>query len=178
MQLINKGVYPFQSSSFIPPKSTPMGIKCKSSNRSQPSDWSTKLFYGVRACLKIAKGASAGNFGFGQGGEGGASPQRAVTTEPTLDKDKKPAARRVFAEKAVWLRYSSVEDPPRVFSFVASRQSAFSQKTAPFGILRQALRSRLRVHAKPCLPPSNPDFTRFSAAGDKPHRIRARRDAA
>ena len=94
----------------------------------------------LRACLKIAKGAVAGNFGFGQGGEGGASPQRAVTTEPTLDKDKKPAARRVFAEKAVWLRYSSVEDPPRVFSFVASRQPAFSQKTAPFGILRQALR--------------------------------------
>jgi len=62
----------------------------------------------VRACLKIAKGAAAGNFGFGQGGEGGASPQRAVTTEPTLDKDKRPAARRVFAEKAVWLRYSSV----------------------------------------------------------------------
>jgi len=74
----------------------------------------TRLFFcstPLSACLKIAKGAAAGDFGFGQGGEGAsarapASPERAITTEPTPDKGKRPAARRVFAEKAVWLRYT------------------------------------------------------------------------
>jgi hypothetical protein len=54
----------------------------------------------LRACLKIAKGAAAGDFGFGQGGEGGASPQRAVTTEPTLDKDKIPSRPEGFWGKS------------------------------------------------------------------------------
>jgi len=49
----------------------------------------------VRACLKIMKGAAARDFGRGQGGEAGTSPQRAVTAEPTLAADKRPAARRV-----------------------------------------------------------------------------------
>ena len=120
---------------------------------------SNRAFF-FRACLTIARGAAARDFGFGQGGEGGASPQQAVTTEPTPAKAKRPAARRVFAEKAVWLRCSSVEDPPRVWtsqalrvrfpklsgalsrtavSFVAPRHPAFSAKTAPLGIFRQAL---------------------------------------
>jgi len=94
----------------------------------------------IRACLKITRGAAVRDFGFGQGGEGGASPQRAVTTEPTPAKDKRPTARRVFAEKAVWLRCSSVEDPRRVFSIVAPRHPAFCAKTALLGIFRQALR--------------------------------------
>ena len=47
---------------------------------------------------------------------GGASPKRAVTTEPTLAKAKRPAARRVFAQQAVWLRCSSVEDPQKGYS--------------------------------------------------------------
>jgi len=46
----------------------------------------------LRACLKIARGAAAEDFGFGQGGEDGASPQGAGPTEPTPDKDKRPAA--------------------------------------------------------------------------------------
>ena len=70
----------------------------------------------LRACLKITRGAAARDFGFGQGGEGGASPQRAVTTEPTPAKDKRPTARRVFAQKTVWLRCSSVEDPQGVLA--------------------------------------------------------------
>jgi len=93
----------------------------------------------MRACLKILKGAAARDFGCGQGGEAGASPQRAVRTEPTQAKDKRPAARRVFGEKAVWLPCSSVEDPPGIFSFVAPRHPAFSPKTALFIIFRQAL---------------------------------------
>src|SRR6185295_18863513 len=106
----------------------------------------------LRGCLKIARDPAARDFGFGQGGEGGASPQRAVTTESTPAKDKRPAARRVFAQKAVWLRCSSVEDPRGVWasqalqvrfpklrgalsrtavSFFAPRHPAFSTKTAP-----------------------------------------------
>src|SRR5579859_6628236 len=54
----------------------------------------------LRACLKIAWGAAARDFGCGQGGEVGASPQRAVTTEPTPATGKRPAARRVFEGKA------------------------------------------------------------------------------
>ncbi len=66
----------------------------------------------LRACLKITWSPAARDFGCGQGGEvraglaNGASPQRVVTAEPTQATDKRPAARRVFAEKAAWLRYS------------------------------------------------------------------------
>src|SRR5204863_8432915 len=96
----------------------------------------------LSACLIITRGAAARDFGFGQGGEGGASPKWAVPTEPTLAKDKRTAARRVFAQKDVWLRCSSVKDPQGVFSFAAPRQPTFCTKTAPLGILRQALRPR------------------------------------
>src|SRR5436190_9623214 len=64
----------------------------------------------LRACLKIAWGPAARDFGGGQGGETGASPQRAVTVEPTPAAAKRSAARRVLAEKAGWLRCSSVTD--------------------------------------------------------------------
>ena len=93
----------------------------------------------LRACRKIARDAAARDFGWGQDGAGGASPQRAVTLVTTKPQAKRPAARRVFAERAAWLRCSSVEDPPGVFSFVAPRHPAFSAKTAPLGIFRQAL---------------------------------------
>ena len=92
-----------------------------------------------RACLETTRGAAARDFGCGQGGEFRASPQRAVRNEPTPATDKRPAARRVFAEKAVWLRCSSVEDPPGIFSFVAPRHPAFSPKTAPLAVSKQAL---------------------------------------
>jgi len=92
-----------------------------------------------RACFKIAWGPAARDFGCGQGGEAGASPKRAVTGEPTRATAKRTAARRVFAEKAVWLRCSSVTDPSWVCSLVAPRHSAFSAKTGPHGILKQAL---------------------------------------
>src|SRR5207245_2392365 len=96
---------------------------------------------GLRACLETTRGAAARDFGCGQGGEFRASPQRAVRNEPTPATDKRPAARRVFGEKAVWLRCSSVEDPPGIFSFVAPRHPAFSPKTAPLVVSKQALRA-------------------------------------
>ena len=65
----------------------------------------------LRACLKIGSGAAARDFGFGRGGAGGASPQRAVTLATTKSKAKRPAALRVFVAKAGWLRCSSVKDP-------------------------------------------------------------------
>ncbi len=93
----------------------------------------------LRACFKIAWGPAASDFGCGQGGEAGASPQRAVTAESTQAADKRPAARRVFGEKADWLRCSSVADRWRISSLVAPRHPAFSAKTGPHGILKQAL---------------------------------------
>jgi len=93
----------------------------------------------LRACPKIARGPAARDFGCGQGGEVRASPTRAVRTEPTQATDKRPAARRVFAPKAAWLRCSSVEDPGRIFSFVAPRHPAFGAKTGPRGIFGHAL---------------------------------------
>ena len=86
----------------------------------------------LRACFKIEKGPAARDFGCGQGGEAGASPQRAVTVEPTPAAGKRPAARRVFSEKADGLRCSSVTDRWRVCSLVAPRPAAFSEKTGPF----------------------------------------------
>src|SRR6266508_3155073 len=98
-----------------------------------------------RACLKITWGPAARDFGCSQGGEVGAAPQRAVTAELTLAAGKRPAARRVFAEKAVWLRCSSVTAPLRGCSLVAPRHPAFSTKTGPHVIFRQALSSTLSI---------------------------------
>jgi hypothetical protein len=93
----------------------------------------------LRACLTIRRGPAARDFGGGQGGKFRASPKRAVRNQPTPDTGKRPAARRVFVQKAVWLRCSSVEDPRGIFSFVAPCHPAFCPKTEPFGIFRQAL---------------------------------------
>ena len=45
----------------------------------QPTDTVAGML--LRACLKIARGAAARDFGWGQGGEAGASPQWAVMAE-------------------------------------------------------------------------------------------------
>ena len=99
----------------------------------------------LRASLKIAWGRAERDFVMCQGGEGpcrtghGASPQRAVRAEPTQAGGKKSDALRVFAGKAGWLRGSSVEDPPGIFSFVAPCHPTFPTKTGPHEIFRQAL---------------------------------------
>lgn len=93
-----------------------------------------------RACFKIGRGPAARDFGRGRGGEVRASPQRAVRTEPTKVTAKRTAARRVFAQKALWLRCSSLTDRWRVCSLVSPRQRAFCAKTGPRRILKQALK--------------------------------------
>ncbi len=104
----------------------------------------------LRACFKIGRGPAARDIGRGRGGEVRASPQWAVRTEPTKPPGKRATALRVFAEKADCLRCFSVPDRWRVCSFVAPRQPAFSAKTGPRRILKQALRLR---------------HTRFAGAG-------------
>src|SRR6266849_9399902 len=94
---------------------------------------------GSRACFKISRRPAARDFGRDLGGEFRASPQRAVRNEPTPATGKRPAARRVFGQKAAWLRCSSVTDPWRVCSLVAPRHPAFCPKTGPLRILKQAL---------------------------------------
>ncbi len=93
----------------------------------------------LRACFKIAWGPAARDFGCGQGGEAGASPQRAVTAELTQAADKRPAAGGF--SYADYVCCSSVADRWRICSLVAPRHPAFSPKTGPHGILKQALTS-------------------------------------
>src|SRR5215469_11968757 len=98
----------------------------------------------------MKSGPAAADFGRGQGGELRASPKRAVSNEPTPATGKRRAARRVFAQKAAWLRCSSLTDPPGICSLVAplvapkhregGRHPAFCTKTGPLLILIQALR--------------------------------------
>jgi len=102
----------------------------------------------LRACLKIARAPAARNSGRSKDGEAKASPQRIVTVDQTPTEVERPAARRVFAQKAVWLRCSSVEDPPGIFSFVAPRHPAFCPKTGAPGIFRKAPRHWRRTMKK------------------------------
>lgn len=112
----------------------------------------------ARACLKIARGAAAWDYGRGLGGKAGASPQRAVTAEPTRVTGKRPAARRVFAPSTVWFRCSSVTGHWQPCSFVAPRHPVLRAKTAPLGIFRQALQSPASPTrpAAPCAPACAP----------------------
>ena len=111
----------------------------------------------------MKSGPAAADFGRGQGGELRASPKRAVSNEPTPATGKRRAARRVFAQTAVWLRCSSLTDPAGIRSLIAPscravtsrRRShpAFCTKTGPLFILMQALwMSRARARAR------RPDF--------------------
>ena len=86
----------------------------------------------VRACFKIAWGPAARDFGRGRGGEARASPQRAVRAEPTKAPAKRPAARRVLEQKAVWLRCSLGHSPLRGCSLGrASPSSLFLENRIP-----------------------------------------------
>ena len=87
----------------------------------------------------MKSGPAAADIGRGQGGELRASPQRAVSNEPTLATGKRRAARRVFAQKAVWLRCSSLTDPPGICSLLAPRNPAFCAKTGSVLIFKRAL---------------------------------------
>jgi len=80
--------------------------------------------------LEIPKGAAARDFGWSQGGEAGASPQRAVMVEPTLAPAKRTAARRVFDSSLCCF----LDQRPHFF-LIASLA-----KTAAFEIFKQALK--------------------------------------
>ena len=103
-----------------------------------------------RACLRTPRGPARRDFGGGQGGEAGASPKRAATAEPTPATGKRPVARRVFEERARWLRCSSVTGPPGTCFLVAPRHRALSSKTGPLGVLKQALWERREPAADWC----------------------------
>ncbi len=79
------------------------------------------------------------DFGFGQGGESGISPQWAMTEESTQAQVKRSTARRVLAGKAGIRCCFSVTDPQGIGSFSAPSLPAFHAKTGPLGIFRQAL---------------------------------------
>src|SRR5258708_1718083 len=105
----------------------------------------------LRACLETTRALRRGILAVAKAALAARSaPQRAVRNEPTPATDKRPAARRVFAEKAVSLRparecfRSCSVVAARSASFVAPRHPAFSPKTAPLVVSKQAL-SRARV---------------------------------
>jgi len=103
-------------------------------------DAGVKQVHGRRACFKTPRGPARMDFGGGPGGEADASPQRAARAEPTPATGKRPLARRVFGERARWLRCSSVTGPPGTCFLVAPRHRALSPKTGPLAVLKQALR--------------------------------------
>src|SRR5712692_6732670 len=77
-----------------------------------------------RNILAVAKAALAAR----------SAPQRAVRNEPTPATGKRPAARRVFGQMAVWLRCSVVAARSarwRVCSLVAPAIRPFAGKQAP-----------------------------------------------
>ncbi|SRR6266567_1851364 len=101
----------------------------------------------LRACFKISRRPAARDFGRGPGGLGRAQrPQRAVRNEPTPATGQRPAARRVFGQKAAWLRpareclRSCSVVAVRSASLAAPRHPAFCPKTGPLLILKQALK--------------------------------------
>ena len=106
--------------------------------------------------MEITRGAAARDFGRGQGGEVGASPQQAVTTEPTPATGKRPAARRVFSKRPSGFvapqskthqGYSLV--PVRKHSRLAIRP--FAGKQHPRVVFKQAL---TRIFHSVCAPTS------------------------
>src|SRR5712692_1400442 len=101
-----------------------------------------KLAGGLRrGILAVAKAALAAR----------SSPQRAVRNGPTPATGKRPAARRVFGQKAVWLRparecfRSCSVVAARRASLVAPGHPAFCPKTGPRRNVKQALRERRAV---------------------------------
>src|SRR6266705_6438105 len=80
--------------------------------------------------LKLAGGLRRGILAVAKAASSEHPRKLAVRNEPTPATGERPAARRVFGQKAVWLRCSSVEDPPGIFSFVAP-SGLFPENSAP-----------------------------------------------
>ncbi len=89
---------------------------------------------------KVGRGPAARDFLGRRGGEGGAHPRRSVTLEPTKPLRKRPAAHRVLAQTARWLRCTSVTDP---YGYPPSSRLAigpFALKQDPFLLFGRALK--------------------------------------
>ncbi len=108
-----------------------------------------RLVARLRACLKTGRGPAVRDFGAGQGGETGASPQRAVMVEPTQASAKSPRRPEGFRGQGHLAALLLRQRPLRVSSVVAPCHLAFPTKTGPLPVFRQALRRALgRVPAK------------------------------
>jgi hypothetical protein len=105
----------------------------------------SRMRAGVRGCLRILRGAAAGDSGRGQVGEVRASPQRAVRTEPTQVHGQKTRRPEGFGAKgslaSLLLNHRA---PAARGSFCAPCHRDFCAKTAPLIIFRQSLRKVLR----------------------------------
>lgn len=97
------------------------------------------------AFLNNGTGPATREFARGRGGETGASPQRAVTVEPTKAAGKRLVARRAGTPRAVGLRCASVTDRSRVCSLVVPCPPALGLPTGPIRLFRQALRILLYI---------------------------------
>jgi len=102
----------------------------------------TTQFSPLRACLRIGRGPAVRDFGVDQGGETGASPQRAGTVEPTPASAKGPRRPQGFRGEAYLAALLLSQRPLRVSSFVPPCHLAFPTKTGPLPIFRQALSIR------------------------------------
>ena len=112
----------------------PTAIRPRGARRNRPNSFPHPVHQSsrLRARLKIARGPAARDFGGGQGGELGASPPWAVTTEPTPATGKRPAARRDFAPSAAGLCCSLSRRPMEgILLRRASPGSPFPENRTP-----------------------------------------------
>ncbi len=104
-----------------------------------------------RGILAVAKAALAAR----------SAPQRAVRNEPTPATDKRPAARRVFGEKAVWLR--PARECFRSCSVVAAHSASF---VAPAGLFPENSAPRsFQTGSEPLVPSPKRASRRFAFVG-------------
>ncbi len=98
--------------------------------------------------LKLAGGLRRGILAVAKAASSEHPRKLAVRNEPTPATGERPAARRVFGQKAVWLRCSSVTDR---WGYAPSSRLAilpFARKQARLRILKQAL--SLDIDVSPC----------------------------
>lgn len=129
---------------------------------------------GSQSRIKDSKGCCGKSFKYFSRYELRVSFQHVAKAKSPKCSEERPAAQRVFAQKAVWLRCSSVEDPRGIWasqalpdgfpklqnalarnavSFIAPRHTAFCTKTAPLGIFNPALSRNQKICLLPKLFP-------------------------
>ena len=121
-----------------------------------------------RACLKITRGAAARDFGFGQGGEGGASPQRADHGSRSDIPLRGTKWWRAWEAKRPSQRRPKTKDPPPG-GFSRSRPSGF---VAP-----QSKTHKGNGLPKPCESDSPNSVMRYRAQQSRSSRLAIRPSA-